>query len=229
MPLVFRGGTGITTAGQTSLALPTGTQLDDYVVIGGVGNNTVTDARFTEVHNPSSSPPSDDGPRVWTGSATTLADITLTGGTHNFQGVACVTFEPVSLGGTVTGQGNDGTVEVPSVPGTAAICVIMGSAPTPAGLVEPPEYLTGVSSGTFNGENQVRIDYWNSTGPGESPAGTMNAGPLHDWWVWVQGALVSSRAPSARKYPRSDGGGFGSGRIFPPASTQQAGRLNGPY
>lgn len=36
-------------------------------------------------------------------------------------------------------------------------------------------------------------------------------------------------APPARLYPRADSLGVGSGRIFPPGSTRQAGRLNGPY
>lgn len=221
MPLTCRGfSSGV---GTSSMALPTGTLVDDFIVVGAIGK-PVTDARLTKVYD------IDANSGVWTGYATTLDPVTLGAAVDVNHGVICGTFAPpATIGSAVTAIGLDETVEVPSAIGTAAICVQLVAAHITAGSATiPPGYTFGGQSAS--GSSAARFDYWNSTGDTESPAVTAPTGPnVRNWYVWVLGVDPTSIAPPARLHPRSDHLGFGSGRIFPPPSTQQAGRLTAPY
>lgn len=221
MPLIYRGGAG--GAGTTSLALPTGTEVGDFIVIGAIGQ-TVVDARFAKVYDP------DPEAGVWTGYATTLDPITLTAPGSPHRGVTCGAFGPPTLiGDQTTAEGVDLTVEVPSVRGSAAICVQLTAAHvSSASASTPPGYTAGVQNGA--GSSAARFDYWNSTGPGDSPAGTApTAVNVRNWYLWVLGVDPANMAPPCRLYPRSDELGQGAGRLWPPPTTQQAGRLNSSY
>lgn len=207
---------------STTLALPDGTLVGDLLICGD-WNNSFTDSRLTKIEGGAK-----DG--VWIGYATTLDPLTAmgTGGTVVCASLAAA---PVSTWSMNTGDTTPAVSPSVSAGGTVLVSTytnanIGGN----GGIALPPGYSEGVQATTAIAG--IRIDYWNGIAP--SPTGeyvvgvNLGGGGISAWrsTLIVPGARG---APAARKHPRSDGRGFGSGRIFPPPSTQQAGRLTGPY
>lgn len=210
----FYGFAGAT----TTLALPTGTEIGDYLVLCVTTDVPPTDNRLTAITD-----------NVWTGVATHLADLSVVAST-GYWSAAAAAFLPLDLTGetdSIAGSGGVG-FPMPSVDAPAAIAGLAASYSVVDGSIAPPEgYQTIVSTGPGKAHSSLAI--WHGTPPSPPEDVTGGAWPSNVGWavttIGVQGVI----APPARLFPRADHLGVGSGRIWPPAGTRQSGRLNGPY
>lgn len=226
MTLVQRG-VGVESGGPSggnTIPLPTGTAIGDLLVVATY-RHVCTDARMTQIAG------SGVG-AILTGIATTLDPISLATVGAAGKTSICAAYAPVT---TLAATATSGTGSPAPMPSTSLISALFIGAVTTehssSGISPPPDawVTAAISSFTIGG---LRIHHWNGDA-GPSPTAdldiTVPTGDPAPGWAFVLIPVGTPGAPAARKHPRSDGRGFGSGRIFPPSSTQQAGRLNGPY
>lgn len=228
MPYTFRAWSGSNSHDSVIHPMPSGVLVGDAVLHAIAGEQQVADGRFTQI-----------APHVWwTESLSSLGDGTLGLGpaspTFNGDARLSVAFvPPLRTSAAHTGSGA-GAIGVPSYPYAEALLALTlswsessnGSKfPVLPGwdLVTPS---TSLSTGNDEGV-EAGIYYCDIPG-GPTPAVSFGFEGTIGWQYAVI-PLARRGLPPCRLYPRSDGLGASSGRGYPRGSTQQAGRLTGPY
>lgn len=163
----------------TSLALPTGTSIGDFIVLGADASSpgaVVTDPRLTQIH-----------PNVWTGRATDLSPLLVTSaGTYmtlrvdSFQ----VNSEPTA---TAQNAGSTTPGVVPIISAAGVIVVGIAGFGLINGAVEPfsSPYIAAGAGAT--GKGSVSMGYWYDLAADANPAGTCNCPDTTHWTVTAIG------------------------------------------
>lgn len=186
-------------------------------------------------------------PRVWSSrEIASPATIGVSPGPSVLTDAVVLTLNAASpeIEGVQSGAGSSPFFSVPAKPGTESLLIITVSGvqntwvfdgdvvshDVGAGWV----HMAGVGDAESGNRQFSSVNIYSASTTSTTPPASLNLSPIGAeeliWhWALLSNLRVSTYAPAARKYPRSDGRGFGSGRIFPPPSTQQSGRLNAPY
>lgn len=221
---VERGGTRVGGTGPeagSSLPLPVGTQIGDLIVAarydGGATGWDFNDARMTLLAGGGGS----DYDAVWMGTATTLADLSLTGPTSGGRIAICGTYAPVRTGTPVVTVGSAQPATIPSVSRSSAVAVVTITQPSSSSNID--DYLPYTP--TIRGNEQIaaiRIDHWDGLPP--SPALTTDVTSAGSGLAWRTVVIpIGAGHTTVRKYPRD------VGRIWPPTKEINGLRRAGGY
>lgn len=233
MTLLLRGASQITDStplsgpAYTSIAVPSGSQVGDLVVIalppaGATHSYSLdADARVSAA-----------GPGAWVGTLTHLGPfaVSTTDPNGSNSQIVIAVFAPrpapAAARWSVTTSSDTGTLGTVNLPDAVVIGCTTHSVVSGAFVLADPQASLTVSAPPNNVSARIyTLDYPSTPSPALNWSLLGGSGTR---WITVIG-LGGTGAPPCRLHPRPDHLGVGSGRVWPPPGTRQAGRLNGPY